>query len=86
MRFVFLITVLCGVLNSVSAVAAEPSLDWPFYRAAMQWEAAAMSREEPVRFPWARELNRRVGFGIPEASDKEMRHLSRIVSLSSARL
>lgn len=86
MKFVAIITVLCGLLNSMSAVAAEPSLDWPFYRAAMQWEAAAMSRKEAVRFPWARALNRRLGFGVSAATDEDMLRLDRIVSLSIARL
>ena len=68
------------------AVAADPSLDWPFYRAAMQWEAVAEARNEPVRYPWARALNQRIGFRASEATDAEVHRLDTIMSLSIARL
>lgn len=81
-----IIIAFCCLTGGVSAGAAEPSLDWPFYRAAMQWEAAAKHRQEPTRFQWARELNERIGFTVSDASDEDVRRLDSILSLSTARL
>ena len=86
MTFRTIITGLMCILLCTPAGAAEPSLDWPFYRAAMQWEAVAESRGESVRFPWARELNQRIGFRASAAPDADIARLEAIVSLSIARL
>ena len=56
-------TILLGVLTQTGSVsAAEPSLDWPYYRSAMQLEAVRAQLGQPASIPWARALNERMGF------------------------
>ena len=80
-------TILLGVLTQTGSVsAAEPSLDWPYYRSAMQLEAVRAQLGQPASIPWARALNERIGFRVKSAEPEQVEALEQTVALGIARL
>jgi hypothetical protein len=73
-------------LTGPTAQAGEPSLNWPYYRTAMQAEATRLFLGEPTEIPWARVLNAKVGFTVQSATAEDLSDLNRLMALSTARL
>ena len=69
-----------------SAAAAETSLEWPYYRVAMQAEALRVVLQQPPQLPWARALNERVGFRLKAGAAEDLAALDPLLELTSARM
>ena len=71
---------------SASALAGEASVEWPYYRTAMQIEAQRAFLNMPVEIPWARALNQKIKYKVKTGDLTDVERLGPLLDLSALRL